>query len=50
MTAVGRLWLVRRSMQRGVAMLDPHAALIYTMVIVSAADANMADSELQAIA
>ena len=30
-------------------MLDPHAALIYTMVIVSAADANMADSELQAI-
>ena len=30
-------------------MLDPHAALIYTMVIVSAADADMADSELQVI-
>lgn len=30
-------------------MLDPHAALIYTMVIVSAADANMADSELKTI-
>jgi tellurite resistance protein len=30
-------------------MLDPHGALIYTMVIVSAADADMADSELQAV-
>ena len=30
-------------------MLDPHAALIYTMVIVSAADADMPDSELQAV-
>ena len=30
-------------------MLDPHGALIYTMVIVSAADANMSDSELQTI-
>ena len=30
-------------------MLDPHGALIYTMVIVSAADANIADSELKAI-
>jgi tellurite resistance protein len=34
---------------KGAAMLDPHGALIYTMVIVSAADANMADSELKAI-
>jgi tellurite resistance protein len=30
-------------------MLDPHRALIYTMVIVSAADSNMADAELRAI-
>ena len=30
-------------------MLDPHGALIYTMVIVSAADANMSDSELKTI-
>ena len=30
-------------------MLDPHGALIYTMVIVSAADANMSDSELQTV-
>ena len=30
-------------------MLDPHGALIYTMVIVTAADANLPDSELQAI-
>ena len=30
-------------------MLDPHGALIYTMVIVSAADANLPDAELQAI-
>ena len=30
-------------------MLDPHGALIYTMVIVSAADANMSDAELQII-
>ena len=30
-------------------MLDPHGALIYTMVIVSAADSDMSDSELQAI-
>jgi tellurite resistance protein len=30
-------------------MLDPHGALIYTMVIVSAADANLSDSELQII-
>jgi len=29
--------------------LDPQAALISTMVIVSAADANMSDSELSAI-
>ncbi|MBV9860100.1 MAG: tellurite resistance TerB family protein [Alphaproteobacteria bacterium] len=30
-------------------MLDPHAALIYTMVIVSAADRDMTDAELTAI-
>jgi tellurite resistance protein len=30
-------------------MLDPHGALIYTMVIVSAADANMDDAELRLI-
>jgi tellurite resistance protein len=30
-------------------MLDPHGALIYTMVIVSAADADLSDSELQII-
>ena len=30
-------------------MLDHHRALIYTMVIVSAADSDMADAELRAI-
>ncbi|HEX3952208.1 MAG TPA: tellurite resistance TerB family protein, partial [Stellaceae bacterium] len=30
-------------------MLDPHGALIYTMVIVSAADRDMTDSELEII-
>jgi tellurite resistance protein len=30
-------------------MLDPHGALIYTMVIVSAADANVSDTELETI-
>jgi tellurite resistance protein len=30
-------------------MLDPHGALIYTMVIVSAADANLPDAELRTI-
>ena len=30
-------------------MLDPHGALIYTMVIVSAADRDLPDSELQMI-
>jgi len=30
-------------------MLDPHAALIYTMVIVSAADSDMTDAELAII-
>ncbi|MGY8997449.1 MAG: tellurite resistance TerB family protein [Alphaproteobacteria bacterium] len=29
--------------------LDPHAALIYTMVLVSAADGSMDDKELRAI-
>jgi len=29
--------------------LDPHAALIYTMVVVSAADGSMDDEELRAI-
>lgn len=28
-------------------MLDPHRALVYTMVIVSAADSDMADVEIQ---
>jgi len=35
--------------EKGRAMLDPHGALIYTMVIVTAADANLPDAELQAI-
>jgi tellurite resistance protein len=35
--------------QTKAAALDPHGALIYTMVIVSAADANLSDSELQII-
>jgi tellurite resistance protein len=30
-------------------MIDPHGALIYTMVIVSAADSEMSDSELAII-
>ena len=30
-------------------MLDPHGALIYTMVIVSAADADLSDRELKTI-
>jgi tellurite resistance protein len=30
-------------------MIDPHAALIYTMVMVSAADREMTDAELQTI-
>ena len=30
-------------------MLDPHGALICTMVIVSAADSNMTDAELAII-
>ena len=30
-------------------MIDPHAALIYIMVMVAAADNNMADAELQMI-
>jgi tellurite resistance protein len=35
--------------QTGAAMLDPHRALIYTMVIVSAADSDLPDAELQTI-
>jgi len=30
-------------------MIDPHAALIYTMMLVSAADTDMTDAELQII-
>lgn len=30
-------------------MIDPHAALIYTMMLVSAADTEMTDNELQII-
>lgn len=30
-------------------MLDPHGALIYTMVLVSAADADLPESEMQMI-
>ena len=30
-------------------MLDPHGALIYTMVIVSAADSDLSDTEMQLI-
>lgn len=30
-------------------MLDPHGALVYTMVIVSAADRDMTDTELEII-
>jgi tellurite resistance protein len=35
--------------EKGRAMLDPHGALIYTMVIVSAAESNLSDGELQMI-
>jgi tellurite resistance protein len=35
--------------EKGTAMLDPHGALIYTMVIVSAADADLPDTEMQMI-
>jgi tellurite resistance protein len=35
--------------EKGTAMLDPVDALIYTMVIVSAADREMSDSELAII-
>ena len=35
--------------KKGTKMLDPHGALIYTMVIVSAADREMSDSELAII-
>jgi tellurite resistance protein len=36
-------------MAKGPAMLDPHGALIYTMVLVSAADQDMTDDELAII-
>jgi tellurite resistance protein len=35
--------------EKGTTMLDPHSALVYTMVIVSAADREMSDSELAII-
>jgi tellurite resistance protein len=35
--------------EKGTVMLDPHGALIYTMVIVSAADRDMTDAELAII-
>jgi tellurite resistance protein len=35
--------------KKGTMMLDPHGALIYTMVIVSAADREMSDAELAII-
>jgi tellurite resistance protein len=35
--------------QQGTTILDPHGALIYTMVIVSAADREMTDAELAII-
>ncbi|HTT81165.1 MAG TPA: tellurite resistance TerB family protein [Stellaceae bacterium] len=34
---------------RASATLDPHGALIYTMVLVSAAEADLSDGELQII-
>src|SRR3954452_12154127 len=39
----------KESESRGAAMLDPHGALICTMVIVSAADSDMTDAELAII-
>ncbi|HTV90308.1 MAG TPA: tellurite resistance TerB family protein [Stellaceae bacterium] len=35
--------------QKRTTTLDPHGALIFTMVIVSAADADLSDSEMQII-
>ena len=35
--------------KKGTTMLDPHGALIYTMVIVSASDRDMTDAELAII-
>src|SRR5262249_13774182 len=49
LTAAGRVWSVSGKPARGAAMLDPHRALIYTMVIVSAADSDMPDAELRLI-
>src|SRR5215831_127788 len=39
----------RRLLAKGQPMIDHHAALIYTMVLVSAADTDMTDAELQII-
>jgi tellurite resistance protein len=39
----------RRLLAKGQPMIDHHAALIYTMVLVSAADTGMTDAELQII-
>jgi len=39
----------RRLLAKGLPMIDHHAALIYTMVLVSAADTGMTDAELQII-
>jgi tellurite resistance protein len=41
--------VVRRFVPKGKPMIDHHAALIYTMVLVSAADTDMTDAELQII-
>ena len=50
MTGPSRFWseaLFRNT--RGSGMLDHHRALIYTMVIVSAADSELPDAELRII-
>src|SRR5690348_18368806 len=39
----------RETASRGSPMIDHHAALIHTMVLVSAADTDMTDAELQII-
>ncbi len=55
MTEPAPVWSVRpaepvpASEGKGTLMLDPHSALIYPMVIVSAADRDMTDAELASI-
>src|SRR2546423_14672059 len=42
-------WSVRQPQAKGAPMLDPHGALICTMMLVSAADRDMAETELKII-